>query len=291
MRILTLSTCHNRRAQTVSALRDLNLQLLPQSAILDHFLVDDGSTDGTEKAIRAEFPDVKVLRGTGELYWAGGMRFGWERAIKDREFDYLFVYNDDARLEPDALACLLDAAQSTQAPCVVAGSFQDAEGRRTTYGGRRRSSRWHPLKFGELVEPNDAVQQADTLNMNGALISRSALDAVGFLSDYFVHSGADFEFGLKLRKAGGEVLVAPRHIGRCEFNPRSEVMPQDALTLTEGWRRLFDPKREPFRQRLAYYRNHAGWLWPVRLVMPYLTFLPRYVLLRLSGSDRRVTAP
>ncbi len=121
------------------------------------------------------------------------------------------------------------------------------------------------------MEPDGTVQEADTLNMNGALISRGAIDQVGFLSDFFLHSGADLEFGLKLRKSGGRVLVAPRYVGRCAMNPASEALPQDAPTLRAALAMLFDPKREPFGQRLNYYRRHGGWLWPIFWVAPYVT--------------------
>ena len=291
LHIVTLTTCHNRREFSLNALRDLHRQDLPDSDFtFSHVVVDDGSTDGTSTAIQAEFPDVELVTGSGNLFWAGGMRFGWEQSVRKKSFDYLFVYNDDIRLEPDALSILLEAAEFIELPCVVAGSFLSTDGRRTTYGGRSRSSSRHPLKFAELVEPNGTIQRADTLNMNGALISRSALDSVGFLSDFCVHSVADFEYGLKLRKAGGEVIVASRHIGYCDFNPASESLPQDAKTFSEGLQQLFDAKREPFKQRLRYYRAHAGWLWPVYWVTPYLTFIPRYLVSRLKRQNRGVDA-
>ncbi|MEO1701530.1 MAG: glycosyltransferase family 2 protein [Pseudomonadota bacterium] len=271
LRILTLATCHNRRASTLSALADLYAQELPDGVSVAHVIVDDGSSDGTGAAVREAYPDVTVVEGDGNLYWAGGMRHGWEQYARQQPFDYLFVYNDDSLFTPDALSCLLAAVPDKREPAVVVGSFQHMDGTGTTYGARRRSSRWHPFKFGKIVEPNGTVQQAEVLNMNGALISRGALERVGFLSDYFVHSGADFEYGLKLRKVGGQVLVAPKHIGRCAMNPASTVTPQDAPSLRAATKMLFDKKREPFSQRLRLYHAHGGWLWPLFWVTPYIS--------------------
>ena len=168
-------------------------------------------------------------------------------------------------------------ADQEDAPYVIAGSFKSNDGKTTTYGGHCRSSTWHPLKFGHVVEPNGAIQKSDTLNMNGALIPSATLQQIGFLSKYFVHSGADFEYGLKLAKAGGTVYLAEKHIGTCDLNT-AMLMPDGlSLTLKERLKLLTDIKREPFRQRLEYYRRYGGLFWPVFWVSPYLTVWFRYV--------------
>jgi len=286
MKIVTLTSVRNRIDHTLTALSDLHEQALPLDVSLAHVIVDDGSTDGTGEAVRRDFPDVEIVAGDGQLYWAGGMRFGWVKCVSRKGIDYLFVYNDDVRLEPDAISCLLEAAASQNEPHVVVGSFLSMNGQETTYGGRWRSSRWHPLKFAKIVEPNGTLQEADTLNMNGALISRSALSKVGFLSDYFVHAAADFEYGLKLRKADGKVIVAGQHIGRCDLNPASIILPEHSEKLADSLRQLFDKKREPLRQRLKYYYHHGGWLWPVFVIAPYLTILFRHLHKQFRRSNR-----
>ena len=111
MRIVTLATCHNRREKTLSALNDLYAQELPESVNVEHVLVDDGSTDGTAAAVAERFPDVEIVPGAGKLFWAGGMRYGWEQAVRGKMFDYLLVYNDDVRLETSALQQLLETSE------------------------------------------------------------------------------------------------------------------------------------------------------------------------------------
>ena len=285
MHIVTLTTCHNRRDCTLSALSDLHEQALPDGVVLSHVIVDDGSTDGTSDAVSKQFPDVEIVKGDGQLYWAGGMRYGWEQSVNKKRFDYLFVYNDDVRLNRSAVADLLETLEQSQwvngKPHVIVGSFKSTDGLMTTYGGRRRSSNWHPLKFTKTVEPNGLPQKSDTLAMNGALISSDALGAIGFLSDYFIHSGADYEYGVKLTKAGGTILVAGKHIGTCDLN--TQMGPQDELSLTLLQRLdlLTDIKREPFKQRYQYYRRHGGLFWPFLFVSPYITVWLRHFWFKL----------
>jgi GT2 family glycosyltransferase len=278
-KIISLASCYNRRSCTIAALQSLSGQSGLANAFLDHLVVDDFSSDGTRKAIKKHFPNVQVITGNGKLFWAGGMRYGWEWIASNTDFDYLFVYNDDAILNSNALSRLLQVAQNwpdQNHPLAVVGTVVDPSTGKPSYGGRRTSSRWHPLKFANLIEPNGEVQQADVFNMNAALISRSALDRIGFLAPYFVHSGADYEFGLRLRQAGGVILVAPDVVGTCRPNPISDSSHSLPRSISGRLQYLLDPKREPPRQRWEMYRRHGGPFWLLLFLVPYISiWLPR----------------
>ena len=287
MHIVTLATCHNRRVKTLNALSDLYAQELPQSVTVEHVLVDDGSTDGTAKTVHEQFPDVKIVEGTGDLFWAGGMRHGWE-VVSGKTFDALFVYNDDVRLEKDALLRLLETSQQFitdggVAEHVVAGAFRSDDAHITTsYSGVVRSSWWHPLRFKRVDPPVLGYQHVDSLNMNAALIRHAALSKAGFLSDYFIHAGADFEFGLKLNKSGGAVIVAPNYVGICNRNLKQDNYLNYCSSLSHCYSLLLDKRKEPIRQRMKYYQEHGGILWPVLWLAPYLSLPIKYCALKLS---------
>ena len=75
--------------------------------LLDVFVLDDASSDGTGEAIAEQFPEVTVLRGDGKLYWNGGMRRAFAAAIAG-DYDYYLWMNDDTTLDDGALALLLE---------------------------------------------------------------------------------------------------------------------------------------------------------------------------------------
>lgn len=285
MRVLALAACWNRRESTLRSIRSLAQQKLPAGATLEICIVDDSSSDGTAAAVRDQFPRVAVVEGSGNLYWAGGMRFGWQKYAEGRSFDYLLVFNDDVEVEQDALARLIAVAQNLERDgCrhyTVCGALANQSGA-TTYGGVLRASCWHPLRF-RIAEASAVPQSCDTLNMNFALISRAAIDRIGFLDPDFVHGRADYDFGLRLRKQGGRVVMAPGVIGRCERHDLNKQSLKPGLSFSERWQRLTSVKEQPPKERAIYFRRHGGILWPVLWAIPYV----RAAVESAFGSPRR----
>lgn len=284
--IHTLATCHNRKKKTLASLTDLHRQELPEGVTLRHTIVDDGSNDGTSEAVSHRFPAVEILHGHGSLYWAGGMRYGWEHSVKDRDFDYLFVYNDDVRLNVDALNHLISISScylsdnGVRAHAVV-GAFTDRIGGMTTYSGAVKTTTWHPFRVQRIEPPDTGFSLVDTMNMNGAVISRAALLGTGFLSEFFIHGGADFEYGLKLNKVGGKVLLASGHIGSCDRNSTKGTELEPGISLVESYRRLLSAKGQPPVQRLKYCRRYAPWCWPIIWASPYIQLPFRHSLKKI----------
>ncbi|MCG5516392.1 MULTISPECIES: glycosyltransferase family 2 protein [unclassified Ectothiorhodospira] len=290
MRIETLATCHNRREKTLQALADLHAQELPEGVTIGHTIVEDGSTDGTSEAVREAFPEVEIIHGDGGLFWAGGMRYGWNESVNGKSFDYLLVYNDDVKLNFDTIARLLKASNTYlgdggSGAHVVVGSFMDNKGD-ISYGGVIRSSRLHPLRFKQAKPPAERYALADTTNMNACLISKEALDCVGFLSEYFIHTGADYDYGLKLRAHGGSVVMAPGCIGVCNRNEVEASSSEQGISIGERYRRLLGVKEQPLAQRKEYFKRYGGRLWPVFFLLPYFSLPFKHYMWRRKSVQK-----
>jgi len=106
--IAVLLTCYNRKEKTISCLDALFKNIIPDGCSLNVFLVDDGSTDGTEDAVRNAYPQINIIKGDGSLFWNGGMRVAFEAAIKNG-FDYYLWLNDDTMLNKGAVSNMLSA--------------------------------------------------------------------------------------------------------------------------------------------------------------------------------------
>ena len=79
--VAVLIAAYNRKQTTLSCLNSLQALQLPGDVKLEIFLTDDASTDGTAQAVCNLYPQVHLLHGTGSLYWAGGMRYTWAKAL------------------------------------------------------------------------------------------------------------------------------------------------------------------------------------------------------------------
>jgi len=205
--IAVLLTCHNRKDKTLQCLRDLYAQQgLGLDYVIDVFLVDDASTDGTAVAIANQFSKVNIIEGDGKLFWNRGMHKAWETASKTKDFDYYLWLNDDTFLANDAIPTLF---QKTFSKTIVCGSTQSEQDKKITYGGFRKN-------LDRLIMPNGEFQECDYCNGNCVLISREVFHIVGNLDPVFHHAVGDFDYSLRARKQGVMLYIAPVFIGYCE---------------------------------------------------------------------------
>lgn len=278
--ILTLTTCHNRHEKTLIALQSLINQNIDSSYDIEHYLVDDSSNNLTRTLVAKKYPSVNIIIGDGNLFWAGGMRYGYEHLPKS--FDYLILYNDDIEFYENSLKRLIKTANQCDNNVelkdnyVLVASFKDRN-ENFSYGGVRKKSKYHPLLFENVTPDNDSCKFADTLNMNLCLVPIKTLMKYGFLSDKFKHSGADFEYGLRLTKNSGKIIVSPGYYGLCDRNDTSDGVYSSKISLIQRYKRLFGVKGQPLSQRWHLYYEYGGIFWFVLFLKPYLTLPIKHI--------------
>jgi len=270
-RVHALLTAFNRKAETLACLERLAVQGRTAGADVRVVLVDDGSSDGTGDAVRQRFPEVRLLEGSGQLYWNGGMRLAFSVAMQEDPDFYLLV-NDDTRLLPDALDRLLAAhAERTRTgarPCIVVGSTVDPGSGRQSYGGMLKGPRFNPGAF-RMVEPGAEPLPCHTMNGNCALVPRDVARRVGNLDVAFTHSMGDIDYGLRALRAGCALWVAPGYLGECAANTGRGLWSERDLRPLDLWRRLLGPKGLPPSEWVIFTFRHYGPFWPLHFAWPY----------------------
>jgi glycosyltransferase involved in cell wall biosynthesis len=288
-KIAMILTCFNRRQKTVDCIDSVLAQSAFSDVTIDFFITDDGSKDGTSDALLLRHPEIRLLKGNGSLFWNGGMRLAWAEAIKEK-YDFFLWLNDDTFLYPDTLRRMLD----THAKCmhktgkagIVVGSTHDETGQ-TSYGGELQKSRLRPLTLTKL-DPKEEVQPCDTFNGNCVLISRDAAEVLGNLDAGLVHAMGDIDYGLRAKQAGIPMWVMPFYAGRCvNDNDISGSFGDRSLPVTVRLKKIFSPKGLPWRAWLIVCRRHAGYLWPIYWIWPYLKVL----VTSFHIKERKTTTP
>jgi len=287
-RLAILVTSHNRKALTLHCLRALASQELPPGLRFQVYLLDDGSNDGTAQAINREFPDVHILHGTGTLFWCRGMRRAW-RAAAGEDPDFYLLLNDDTFMFPQALQTLfatwshpLPWPQNDLPHKIIVGTCEDPETRQRSYGGQLRPG-LHPGRLIPVI-PSSGPVSCDTFESNLVLIPRCVYVRLGMLDD-FAHAMADTDYGLRAKRAGIPILVAPGYLAECAIPRNVPETFADRKTFFYELQDRMSRKALPPGDWLRFCWRHAGpcglafWGWT------YLSALAKGVARTLSRQS------
>ncbi|MBF2067415.1 MAG: glycosyltransferase family 2 protein [Calothrix sp. C42_A2020_038] len=287
-RIAVIMTCFNRRNTTLSCLRALS----QQTTHADVYLTDDGSSDGTGDAVRKTYPEVNILQGSGNLFWVGGMRLAFESAMQ-KGYDYYLWLNDDTMLEPDTLRHLLVIHQQLTAQghqdSIIVGSTKDPITGKASYGGAVKSRKWYSNKY-DFIGSSHTLQECDTMFGNCVLIPNGVAKKVGNIDKAFIHSLGDLDYGLRARKKGCSIWVAPGYVGTCSKNSVNNSWIDKKLSTVERLKKVIQIKAFPLRPWTVFCRRHSGFLWFIYWLLPYLRAVIGYKDLANSPTFAEIPA-
>jgi GT2 family glycosyltransferase len=208
--LAVLITCYNRKDKTLGCLqslfaqRDLNIKFQ-----IKVFLVDDGSSDGTSAAIGLAFPEVRILKGTGNLFWNRGMYLAWKTAAESRCFDHYLWLNDDTFLFENAISTTLNCASETKEESIICGTTLDPTLQFSTYGG-------YLINQNKIMNPTGQLEKCDFFNGNFVLVPEKVFEEVGNLDPIFHHALGDIDYGLRARKKKIKSYISTSYIGTCD---------------------------------------------------------------------------
>ncbi len=262
--IAILMAVHNRKEKTLACIKNILQQKKYQDVNIHIFLTDDGCTDGTNEAIKEQFPDVTILKGNGNLFWNRGMNLAWNEASKSEPDFYLWL-NDDTILKSDAIYTLIKNADNTGNNCIIVGSTYASESIPIlTYGGRNKN-RKH-----SLIQPdNEKLVECDTFNGNIVLIPKMVFKKIGYNDTYFHHSFGDIEYGLRASKQGIKNYIAPGILGYCKRNNPIPIFRRKNISILKRYKLLYSPlgynPKEDYHLNKKFYPRILCFLWFIKL--------------------------
>ena len=248
--LAVLLTVFNRRDLTVKCLQRLYEQKIPENVKMEVYLTDDGSTDGTKKAVLDNFPQVHVIDGDGSLFWNRGMWTAWDTAAKTKKYNFYLWLNDDTFVYDNMLEVLIEAALETKERAIIVGATESTDHSNITYGGR--------LKDGKIPSPNGRLVKVKYFNGNIVLIPQAVYNVLGNLDPYFTHSKGDFDYGLRAKKLGIDIYQAGEVLGVCDAHPTLDKWCNPDVPLAQRWKMLNRPNGMPPKVSFQLEKRHYG---------------------------------
>lgn len=165
-------------------------------------LIDDGSTDGTSEMVLSYFPETVVIKGDGNLWWAGALQKGYEWLIKNaKDSDFCLIINDDVFFEQDFLAIGVNRLKRLKKTLLLA----------TTYS----------LQTGELLERGihfdfkkltfskaNTSDEVNCLSTRGLFLKVEDFKNIGgFYPKILPHYLSDYEFTIRAYRKNYKLVV------------------------------------------------------------------------------------
>jgi len=264
---------YNRCETTLQGLRSLSR--IDKTGLDVHIIiVDDGSTDGTGDAIRAQFPEVQIIVGDGKLHYAAGTNRGISAAL-ERQPDYIVTANDDAVFHEKFLQKLVNTARENPRSIVGALLLLWNEPHKVFQVGQV----WKTLKGGWEIPENltafnvpQTAFEVECIVGNCVLFPTEAIRENGLMDEEkFPHGWGDAQYLMRMKKAGWRLLVEPKSYVWCE--PNTYPKPLHQMPVQEIFGILFKNRRHPLNLQRQFIARWESAPTKVQAFLSYLVYL------------------
>jgi len=276
-----------------------NLSVLKHSipsVYSDDFLIivfDDGSSDGTEKWLKENFPKIYYLKGDGSNWWTGSLAKAIDFAMANK-CNYIVSLNADVLISPKIVSTLIKTSKNNNDSIVASLVVDIYDPIKIAWSGSRfekihkllpvYASRYF-IKSGVLIDnaPKKAYE-VDEVHGRGVLIPSGIIRRIGnYDFKAFPHYGGDTDFSFRAKKNGIKMFVEPLCLAKV-FAENTSLNKKEKLT--------FFGKLIPIKNYLFKRKNgEAVFVWwrlyKKHLPLPY--FFQSYLFVIILNIYRKLT--
>lgn len=263
MKIAGLITCYNRVSKTEACIKRIMSILKDDNEVDFHlFVTNDGSTDTTLDMLERykHLLKMTVIQGDGKLFWSGGMRASWNKALETDSFDGFLWINDDTYLN-DNIFSEIRASQKFsndvfKSACISVGATCSSTSKGLTYSG---------MKKGKRLIPSEKFQTCEMSNGNIVYIPYDIVKVIGVIDKFYKHGIGDIDYTYTAYKRGFPVLLMRGYLGICE---NDHISKYDILCNKPIWDRYkFVMSPLGFQMREYIYFNKKFWPWKLPFII------------------------
>ena len=202
--------------------------------IVNVYMTDDGSTDGTFEDITKQFPKVHIIHSNGNLFWNRGMFTAWKTAASYIDYDYyLWLNNDTFIFNGTVKKMLYSSNKKRNKSIIVAAVCSKYSPHEITYGAFSFNNK--------LIVPNGKEQECKCFNGNCALIPKCIYKKIGNLDWHYHHAIGDLDYGYRARKAGFKIYCSSEYLGYCENNSNPPMWACSDIPFFKRLKNLYSP--------------------------------------------------
>ena len=190
-RILVIIVTYNAMPWANRCLTSLRQSVVP----CDVTIIDNSSTDGTQDYIHNNFPEVDLIRNKENLGFGQANNIGLQKAL-DRNYDFVYLLNQDAWIQEDTFKHLIDASEAHPEYGVLSPMQMNADGLHFEEKFRSYIIPHHQVFSPSLTEDLYFQRVVDVYEVSFVmaahwLITSMCLATVGGFSPTFPHYGED----------------------------------------------------------------------------------------------------
>jgi GT2 family glycosyltransferase len=228
-------------------------------------IVNDGSTDSTERSLKFEFPDVIIINGDGNLWWTKSMNIGISKALS-LGYENILILNNDVIIEKNSILKLIEC--SSLYPNAIIGSFVYESKNHNMIWSAGGKIKWpwpgeYQVGIGELdLEQYKIERDVDWLPGMGTLVKSQILKDLNYFdSSYMPQYLSDVDFCLRAKKAGYRIIITSNSKIYNSIENTGGILDNNKKIKLKDFFEMFTSFKSPdyFKARIKFIIRHCQW--------------------------------
>ena len=266
--------------------------LRKSTIVPDVYIVDNGSTDGTQEYIMKNFSEVIFQQSKENLGFGKANNMGMQYAL-DNDYDYVYLLNQDAWVLSDTFEKLIEISQRHPGYGILSPFQMNADMLHIDIDFIKRSCSWqsNPDIFNDIYNkcPMD-VYPVTTVMAAHWLITKKCLKQIGGFSPSFPHYGEDDNYLERVIYYGFKIGIVPslrvvHDRGWRQKTPEKLIYRGFIISIIK----LSSPNRSCISAIFYILYNNLQLVMKYRSIKPIINIIKVILSLRDLNKNRKIT--
>ena len=253
-KVAAIIVTYNRSEVIQKTLDCLQAQTYPISNII---VVDNNSSDNTIAGLlerKNHDARISIVSSSENIGYGSGLALGMDWALKNTAVDYMWLMDDDVSNIPETLGYLVENSKKYNYDALGLMGYKLGLGTKTK------------------VNPINHSEDVDFMPVDHALLNIEAIKKVGVPSSDFFMMCEDYEYCLRIKKAGLKLgVIANNHVNRLAMGGG------ERFSRSTRWRGYYHS-----RNHLLILKQYFSWF----RFASYVIVQSKYLIAGLLAPDR-----